>query len=84
MDSFLRTLHNSGFSEAAAAYRAFCSFLLGHLLLEVSACGADNCLVPPDSPHPAATDGPSGLTILERYEPALAEDHTPPRTSRMR
>ena len=43
MEAFLETLHRCGFSNrrAVAAYRAFSSFLLGHLLLEVSAMGAD-------------------------------------------
>jgi AcrR family transcriptional regulator len=43
MESFLETLHQCGFSDQAAvgAYRAFSSFLLGYLLLEVSAQGAD-------------------------------------------
>ncbi len=41
MESFLETLHRCGFSDTAAvaAYRGFSSFLLGHLLLEVSAQG---------------------------------------------
>ncbi|MET3808276.1 AcrR family transcriptional regulator [Nakamurella sp. UYEF19] len=39
LETFLETLHRCGFSDRAAvgAYRAFCSFLLGHLLLEVTA-----------------------------------------------
>ena len=43
MESFLETLHRCGFTDAGCvgAYRAFSSFLLGHLLLEVSAQGAD-------------------------------------------
>ena len=43
MESFLDTLHRCGFTDAGCvgAYRAFSSFLLGHLLLEVSAQGAD-------------------------------------------
>ena len=43
MESFLDTLHNCGFSDAGCvgAYRSFSSFLLGHLLLEVSGQGAD-------------------------------------------
>ena len=41
METFLESLHQCGFSDRAAvtAYRAFSSFLLGHLLLEVSALG---------------------------------------------
>ena len=43
MESFLDTLHQCGFSDAGCvgAYRSFSSFLLGHLLLEVSGQGAD-------------------------------------------
>ncbi len=39
VESFLDTLRRAGFSDrtAASAYRAFFSFLLGHLLLEVAA-----------------------------------------------
>jgi hypothetical protein len=43
MESFLDTLHRCGFTDAGCvgAYRSFSSFLLGHLLLEVSGQGAD-------------------------------------------
>jgi TetR/AcrR family transcriptional regulator, tetracycline repressor protein len=43
IEGFLAALLSRGFSEDAAvyAYRAFGSFLVGHLLLEVSAEGAD-------------------------------------------
>ncbi len=43
MENFLDNLIGCGFDDAAAvaAYRAFSSFLLGHLLLEVSAQGVD-------------------------------------------
>lgn len=43
VEAFLDGLRSEGFSDeaAAAAYRAFTSFLLGHLLLEVAAHGAD-------------------------------------------
>lgn len=43
VEAFLQALLAEGFGEqqAVAAYRAFTSFLLGHLLLEVSAHGAD-------------------------------------------
>ena len=43
VEAFLDGLGDEGFSDAAAveAYRAFTSFLLGHLLLEVAALGAD-------------------------------------------
>jgi len=43
VEAFLDGLRSEGFSDTAAveAYRAFTSFLLGHLLLEVAAFGAD-------------------------------------------
>ena len=43
VETFLRGLTSEGFDDVAAvaAYRAFSSFLLGHLLLEVAARGAD-------------------------------------------
>jgi len=67
MESFLDTLLRSGFSEitAVAAYRGFSSFLLGHLLLEVSLLGAD--VAPVDDPDPA----PESNTDLSAY-PRLA------------
>ena len=43
VETFLKGLGQEGFDDdtAVAAYRAFTSFLLGHLLLEVAARGAD-------------------------------------------
>ena len=43
IDSFLGALTSAGFhpEAAVAAYRTFSSFLLGHLLLEVAAHGAE-------------------------------------------
>ena len=43
VETFLAALIDEGFSEdaAVAGYRAYTSFLLGHLLLEVSSLGAD-------------------------------------------
>ncbi|MCW2780685.1 MAG: TetR family transcriptional regulator [Marmoricola sp.] len=43
VESFMSGLQSEGFSDPAAvtAYRSFSSFLLGHLLLEVAALGAD-------------------------------------------
>jgi AcrR family transcriptional regulator len=47
VEAFLEALVDRGFTDdgAVAAYRAFSSFLLGHLLLEVSARGADTAPV---------------------------------------
>ena len=43
VEAFLDGLLDEGFGDdgAVAAYRGFTSFLLGHLLLEVSSLGAD-------------------------------------------
>ncbi len=76
VDSLLDSLIASGFSDegAVAAYRAFSSFLLGHLLLEVAAAGAD--IGPAENGEPSAvvgvdlTDFPR-LTGLQHY---LSED----------
>ena len=78
MESFLQTLHDSGFTDAGAvaAYRAFSSFLLGHLLLEVSAQGADTSPIEQEPPHPPAPADLSGYPLLQKLEPALSEDHS--------
>jgi AcrR family transcriptional regulator len=78
MESFLETLHQCGFSDAAAvnAYRSFSSFLLGHLLLEVSAQGADIGPIeqadPDDPPKTDLTEYPR----LKKLEHELSQDHS--------
>ena len=78
MESFLDTLHHCGFSDAAsvAAYRSFSSFLLGHLLLEVSAQGADIGPIdqadPDDKPKTDLTEYPR----LKSLESELSQDHS--------
>jgi AcrR family transcriptional regulator len=78
MESFLNTLHECGFSDAScvAAYRAFSSFLLGHLLLEVSARGADVGPIeqadPAERPRADLTEYPR----LNSLEPELSQDHS--------
>ena len=55
MESFFETLGSCGFTDAdaAAAYRGFSSFLLGHLLLEVAAMGVQTAPVEvPEKPAP--------------------------------
>ncbi len=78
VESFLEGLTSQGFSDeaAVAAYRAFTSFLLGHLLLEVSALGAD--VGPLDV---LDDDGAESTDLLayphvQRLSEALAEDHS--------
>ena len=76
VESFLDGLRSEGFSDGAAvaAYRAFTSFLLGHLLLEVATHGADV------GPLDVLDDGSPDYTGLEnaptvrRLRSALSED----------
>jgi hypothetical protein len=65
---------SAGFSDeaAAAAYRAFSSFLLGHLLLEVSAHGVETG--PVEEPDVSPIADLSAYPILSRMEPHLAQD----------
>jgi AcrR family transcriptional regulator len=78
MESFLTTLLAHGFTDegAVAAYRAFSSFLLGHLLLEVSARGVDTGPVEESAVgEPDAADLQGHPTLLRLREP-LSEDHS--------
>lgn len=78
VEIFLDGLTNEGFSDeaAVAAYRSFTSFLLGHLLLEVAAHGADV------GPLDVLDDGADEDHSLRDYphiralKSALAEDHS--------
>lgn len=80
METFLDTLLSYGFDDAGAvtAYRSYTTFLLGQLLLEVSAQGAE--LSPdqatldsqPDPPETARAHYPH----LQRLRPMLSEDHS--------
>jgi AcrR family transcriptional regulator len=78
VESFLDGLSAEGFSDVAAvaAYRAFTSFLLGHLLLEVSAHGAD--VGPLDVLDDADDDSASLAPYphVRRLRGALAEDQS--------
>lgn len=74
VESLMQGLMSQGFSakDAVHAYRAFSSFLLGHLLLEVSAMGVD--IGPIDEPDPAQAAAATGAaaTGIEDY-PLLVE-----------
>ena len=75
VEVFLRGLTEEGFTDeaAVAAYRAFTSFLLGHLLLEVSLRGAD--VGPLDVLEPADDDASlDGFPLVRRLRPGLSED----------
>ncbi len=78
MESFLETFHRCGFdgSASVAAYRAFSSFLLGHLLLEVSAQGADTSPIEQEPPDTGYTTDLSAYPRLQSLEAQLTEDHS--------
>ncbi len=78
VESFLKGMTREGFSDdaAVAAYRAFTSFLLGHLLLEVSSLGAD--VGPLDTLETGERESPDlrEYPLVRRLSTALGEDHS--------
>jgi AcrR family transcriptional regulator len=78
MESFLQEFRDCGFSDRAtvAAYQRFSSFLLGHLLLEVSAQGADISPVEDADPTPPQTSDLDGYPLLKQLKPLLSENHS--------
>jgi AcrR family transcriptional regulator len=77
-ESFLSTMHDFGFTDRAsiAAYRAFTSFLLGHLLLDVFAEGTDIGRVHPAGPSNTGMTDTSRYPRLKRLEAELSQDHS--------
>ena len=78
VETFLGGLTSEGFDDDAAvgAYRAFTSFLLGHLLLEVAVHGGD---VGPLDVLEGGEELPTSLAsypCVTRLRDALAEDHS--------
>lgn len=77
VESFLTSLQGEGFSDEAVvlAYRGFTSFLLGHLLLEVTAHGA---LIGPLEPSAGDDHGTSlaPYPTVARLGHALAQDQS--------
>lgn len=76
VETFLRGLRSAGFADetAVAAYRAFTSFLLGHLLLEVAVHGAD--VGPLDVLEDTAEGDLGRYPLVRQLSPMLAEDHS--------
>jgi AcrR family transcriptional regulator len=79
VETFLQGLRGEGFSDAAAvaAYRAFTSFLLGHLLLEVAVHGADVGpldVLESDNDPDASELAP--YPVVRELRRDLAEDHS--------
>ena len=78
MENFVETVLDCGCDDAAAvaAYRAFSSFLLGHLLLEVSAQGVDTGPVEETDPATPEVFDLHSYPQLARLEPELRQDHS--------
>ena len=81
LESFFTVLTRSGFTDemAVVAYRGYTTFLLGHLLLEVSHRGvaltAEDEAEQPTDPHPSDV-GLERYPHLRRLEDLLDEDET--------
>ena len=80
IECLLEGLLRRGFTEqqAVTAYQALSSFLVGHLLLEVSALGVDVGPVAEDESAGEQTSEPVALgsyPVLLRLAPLLAADH---------
>jgi TetR/AcrR family transcriptional regulator, tetracycline repressor protein len=87
VEDFLSVLIARGFSDTRAvmAYRAFSSFLLGHLLLEASMLGAQTgpAEEPLDEGEAEVPNNDQKLGLdhyphVRRLEPHLSEDHAAP------
>lgn len=76
MEAFLEGLRHEGFGDTAIveSYRAFTSFLLGHLLLEVAALGAD--LGPLDVLEDDNDTTLAPYANVRRLATQLREDHS--------
>jgi AcrR family transcriptional regulator len=78
VEVFLDGLISEGFHDEAAvgAYRAFTSFLLGHLLLEVATLGADIGPLDGLDDGEERNERPLVHPTVHRLSPWLAEDHS--------
>jgi len=81
VEDFLQALTSRGFGDSAAvaAYRAFSSFLLGHLLLEAASHGAstvpaEEVLDEGDAEVPVTEVDPDDFPLTGRLRPLLSED----------
>lgn len=79
VESFLSALVTHGFThdQAVRAYRSYSSFLLGHLLLEVSQRGVSiNALDDPDGSPDALRGELTDYPLVRELEPLLTQDET--------
>ena len=76
VESFLKAMTGAGFSneQAVEAYRAFSSFLIGHLLLEVAALGADIGPVEEGTPPPPGQTDLTDYPLLQKLQGLLSQD----------
>jgi AcrR family transcriptional regulator len=78
VESFLQTMTGAGFSDemAVAAYRAYTSFLLGHLLLEISQRGVP--ISSRDEPNPVseAENDLAPYPLVVRMQGLLSADES--------
>jgi AcrR family transcriptional regulator len=74
IESFLVAMRSCGFSDdaAVATYRAFSSFLLGYLLLEVASRGVE--IGPVEEPDMPPTDDLAQYPNVRRLEPQLSKN----------
>jgi AcrR family transcriptional regulator len=81
VEDFLSALTEHGFRDeaAAATYRTFCSFLIGHLLLEASQMGASTVPGEPLDEGDESSDSDLALDefpTIGRLEPLLSQDRS--------
>ncbi|KQS61156.1 TetR family transcriptional regulator [Geodermatophilus sp. Leaf369] len=79
VESLLRALHTNGFTsvQAVVAYRAYTSFLLGHLLLEVAQRGiAMNAIDDPNGSSTARVSDLDAYPLIVELQPLLSLDET--------
>lgn len=78
LECFLQGMTDSGFSDEAAveAYRAYTSFLLGHLLLEVSQRGVKISVADDADQAPTAPADLTEYPNLARLESLLSQDES--------
>ncbi|MGY5884641.1 TetR/AcrR family transcriptional regulator C-terminal domain-containing protein [Modestobacter lacusdianchii] len=78
VESFLEAFNTSGFTEEATvvAYRAYTSFLLGHLMLEVAQRGVPISPLDEAEPQTAASVDLDEFPHLQRMQPLLSQDES--------
>nr|WP_278189673.1 TetR/AcrR family transcriptional regulator C-terminal domain-containing protein [Brevibacterium sp. ZH18] len=78
VEHFLFSLNHYGFSDnhAVASYKAFTSFLLGDLLLQVSAMDSDATPIPADTREEQDDEDLEDFPTVQRLQSKLAQNHS--------